>query len=79
MGVGGLETRRHGKAGWTGTLLLPLWGKQDGYRSSKKPGHVGQAIGMPIAQRIDTPVNTADRYAPYRYATDSASRDWCRA
>src|SRR6266566_1307975 len=52
------ETSQHGKAGWTNTPRLPLWGKQGGSRSSKKPAHAGLATGMLIAHRRDTPANT---------------------
>ena len=55
--VSGEETNQHGKAGWMSTPRLRLWGRQDGSRFSKKPGHAGQAIGMPIAHRRATHAN----------------------
>src|SRR5260370_42511664 len=48
------ETSQRGKTGWTSTPLLPLSGKQDGSRSSKKHEQRALAIGTPIAHRTAT-------------------------
>jgi hypothetical protein len=52
-----VETSQHGKDGWPSTQRLRFRGKQENSRFSKKPDHVGMAIGMLIAHRMVIPAN----------------------
>jgi len=59
------ETSKPSLAGWPSMPRFPSSGEQDGSRSGKKAGEVAEAIGMPIASRIDASARAILGHQPW--------------
>ena len=59
------ETSKPSLAGWPSMPRFPSSDEQDGSRSGKKAGEVAEAIGMPIASRIDASARAILGHQPW--------------